>query len=116
MRQRIQIARTLANDPDLLLMDEPFAALDAQTRSELQDELVDIWLATKKTVLFITHDIAEAVLLADRVGIMSKGPNSRITELFEIDLPRPRSRANPKFGEWYERLDVAIRREARAGR
>ncbi len=69
MKQRVQIARVLANDPKIMLMDEPFGAVDAQTRTRLQDELVDIWEKTRKTVLFITHDISEAVLLADRIGV-----------------------------------------------
>jgi len=108
MRQRIQIARVLANNPRIMLMDEPFAALDAQTRTELQDELIRIWSADKKSVVFITHDIGESIVLADRIGIMSAGPGSRIIETIEVDLPRPRSRANPKFGELYERIGRLI--------
>src|SRR4029079_4189761 len=90
MKQRIQIARVLANDPKVLLMDEPFGALDAQTRTHLQDELVDIWGKTRKTILFITHDIGEAVLLADRIGVMTRGPGAHVGEIIEVDLPRPR--------------------------
>jgi NitT/TauT family transport system ATP-binding protein len=108
MRQRIQIARVLANNPEILLMDEPFGALDAQTRTELQDELIRIWSETKKSVLFITHDIAEAIVLSDRIGIMSSGPGSRIKELIEVDLPRPRTRSNQKFGELYELISKLI--------
>lgn len=91
MRQRVQIARALANEPKVLLMDEPFAALDAQTRSMLQDELVRIWSETGKTIVFITHDIGEAVKLADRVGVMAAGPASRIKTLINVTADRPRS-------------------------
>ncbi|CAN5543330.1 ABC transporter ATP-binding protein [soil metagenome] len=108
MRQRIQIARVLANNPNILLMDEPFGALDAQTRTELQDELMNIWSQTRKTVLFITHDIAEAIVLSDRIGIMSAGPGSRIKELIEVDLPRPRLRSNQRFGELYDQIGKLI--------
>ncbi|MDJ1006324.1 MAG: ABC transporter ATP-binding protein [Paracoccaceae bacterium] len=89
MQQRVGIARALLMDPDILLMDEPFSALDALTREELGFELLKIWEARPKTVLFITHSIAEAVLLADRVLVMSERPG-RIIEDLAIDLPRPR--------------------------
>ena len=111
MKQRVQIARVLANDPKILLMDEPFGALDAQTRSKLQDELVEIWRATSKTIIFITHDIAEAILLGDRVGVMSKGPGSRIASIVSIDLPRPRRRGHPVFGEMWDRINGLIESE-----
>jgi NitT/TauT family transport system ATP-binding protein len=116
MRQRIQIARVLANDPEIMLMDEPFGALDAQTRNELQDELVRIWSETKKTIMFITHDIAEAILMSDRVGVMSSGPNARIREIVTVDLPRPRSRASVEFGRLYERINQHIVEEVRKSR
>ena len=116
MRQRIQIARILANDPKIMLMDEPFGALDAQTRNELQDELVRIWSETKKTVMFITHDIAEAILMSDRIGVMSSGPNARIREIVTVDLPRPRSRASLEFGRLYERINQHIVEEVRQSR
>jgi len=89
MQQRTNLARALTSDPDVLLLDEPFGALDAQTREIMQGELLRIWSATRKTALFITHDIAEAVYLADRVIVMSARPG-RIKLTVPIDLPRPR--------------------------
>jgi NitT/TauT family transport system ATP-binding protein len=90
MRQRLQIARVLVNDPGILLMDEPFGALDAQTRDIMQQELSRIWSESKKTVLFITHDIDEAILLADRIAVMTAGPGATIKTIFDVPLPRPR--------------------------
>ncbi len=90
MMQRVALARALANDPAVLLMDEPFGALDSQTRSLMQELLLDIWQHFSKTVLFITHDIDESILLGDRVYVMTARPG-RIKEMIEIDLPRPRS-------------------------
>jgi len=90
MRQRVQIARVLANDPSILLMDEPFGALDAQTRDIMQQELSRIWSSRKKTVLFITHDIDESLLLGDRVAIMTAGPSATIKKVLDVPLPRPR--------------------------
>ena len=90
MRQRLQIARVLVNDPGILLMDEPFGALDAQTRDIMQQELSRIWSASKKSVLFITHDIDEAILLADRIAIMTAGPGATIKTVLDVPLPRPR--------------------------
>jgi ABC-type nitrate/sulfonate/bicarbonate transport system ATPase subunit len=90
MMQRVALARALANDPAVLLMDEPFGALDSQTRSLMQELLLDIWQSSHKTVLFITHDIDESILLGDRVYVMTARPG-RIKEMVEIDLPRPRT-------------------------
>jgi NitT/TauT family transport system ATP-binding protein len=107
MRQRVSLARAFVADPDILLMDEPFAALDAQNKLILQDELLHIWEGSAKTVLFITHGIDEAIALADRIVVMSAQPG-RIKEIVPIDFPRPRSvaelRAEPRFGT----LELAI--------
>jgi NitT/TauT family transport system ATP-binding protein len=111
MKQRAQLARALVLDSPVLLMDEPFAALDAQTRSILQDELVQISVAMRRTVLFITHDIGEAILLGDRVGIMRAGPGSAIKETIPIELPRPRRRGSAEFGALYERINQSISEE-----
>src|ERR1700761_5537161 len=92
MRQRVNLARALAIDPEILLMDEPFAALDAQTREIMQTELLRIWEQGRKTVLFVTHQIDEAVFLSDRVFVFARRPG-RINEIIDIDLPRPRGLA-----------------------
>jgi ABC-type nitrate/sulfonate/bicarbonate transport system ATPase subunit len=107
MRQRVAIARALALDPELLLMDEPFGALDAQTRGNLQQVLVDVWEQTRKTVMFITHDVREATFLADRVIVMSARPG-RITEEIKVNLPRPRDILAPEFVEIERRLASLI--------
>jgi NitT/TauT family transport system ATP-binding protein len=92
MKQRIAIARALAYDPDVLLMDEPFAAVDEQTRSILHDELLRIWERTHKTIIFVTHSIDEAVFLSDRVAVITPSPGT-IRKIVGIDLPRPRTGA-----------------------
>jgi NitT/TauT family transport system ATP-binding protein len=101
MKQRTQIARVLANEPDMLLMDEPFAALDSQTRRVLQGELVRIWKTTGKTVLFITHDIEEAIILGTRIGVMRAGPASAIKETIAIEGVDAQDRRGEKFLEYY---------------
>lgn len=103
MQQRVAIARALANDPDVLLMDEPFGALDAYTRIVLQQELLSIWEKHKKTILFVTHSVDEAIYLADRVIFMAPKP-SRIEKEFLIDMPRIRQRNNPRYGELTEEM------------
>jgi NitT/TauT family transport system ATP-binding protein len=105
MRQRLQIARALAVEPKVLLMDEPFAALDALTRRRMHAVLLDIWQRLGKTIVFVTHDIAEAIVLADRIAIMSVGPRSVINKLIDIDLPRPRDLANPKFAQLFADIE-----------
>jgi nitrate/nitrite transport system ATP-binding protein len=92
MRQRVSIARAFANEPKLLLLDEPFGALDALTRGTIQDELINVWSQTEQTVFMITHDIDEAILLADRILLMTNGPLARVAESVEITIPRPRNR------------------------
>jgi ABC-type nitrate/sulfonate/bicarbonate transport system ATPase subunit len=120
MQQRVGLARALATGADILLMDEPFGAIDAQTRELMQEELMRIWQEERKTVIFITHDLDEAVLLADRVMLMSRGPG-RIRELIDVDLPRPRFdydvRGHANFAKvrghlWHElRNDLVEQRE-----
>ena len=106
MKQRVAIARVLANNANILLMDEPFGALDALTREQLQNELLQIWKRTSVTTIFVTHSVEEAVLLADRVLVMSAGPG-KIDSDFRIDLPRPRDVSSPEFNAL--RRDVARR-------
>ncbi len=117
MKQRVGIARALATEPRLLLMDEPFGALDALTRSSLQDELVRIVEATRSTVVMVTHDIDEAILLSDRIVMMTRGPSARIGGIADIRLARPRDRlalaANPDYAAHRkELLEFLYRRQA----
>jgi NitT/TauT family transport system ATP-binding protein len=107
MRQRVAVARALALNPVLLLMDEPFGALDAQTRNMLQQELLDIWEKTKKTIIFITHSVDEAVFLADRVIVLSPRPG-QICTVVPIDLPRPRDRTSIGFAQIRRNVLVLI--------
>jgi len=93
MRQRVSIARAFATQPKLLLLDEPFGALDALTRGNIQDELIKIWSETKQTVFMITHDVDEAILLSDRILLMSNGPEARVAESVKVNIDRPRDRA-----------------------
>ncbi len=114
MQQRVNLARALAVDPEVLLLDEPFAALDAQTRETMQHELLGIWNQTRKTAVFITHDIVEAVYLADRVIVFTARPG-RVKEILNVDIPRPRDlrvKREPRFVEIETRIWESIREEA----
>jgi NitT/TauT family transport system ATP-binding protein len=113
MKQRIAIAQMLACGPSLCLMDEPFGALDSLSREVLQDQLLQLWERDRKTVLFVTHSIDEAVLLSDRIVVMSPLPG-RVKEIVDVDLPRPRqnTRALPEFGRLRNRIWSAIRQES----
>src|SRR6202011_3280180 len=104
MRQRVNLARALAIDPDILLMDEPFSALDAQTREIMQTELLRIWEQGRKTVLFVTHQIDEAVFLSDRVLVFARRPG-RLRETVEIELPRPRALAIKRTAAFVRYVD-----------
>lgn len=114
MKQRVSIARSFANDPDILLMDEPFVFLDYQTRMSLQELLLNIWQESQKTVVFVTHDIEEAVMLADRIIVMTAQPG-RIKSIIDIDFPRPRHisdiRTTRKFTEHVDAISKIIRDE-----
>src|SRR5229473_1107209 len=118
MRQRVSLARTLAIDPDIVLMDEPFGALDAQTKLVLEDEFLCIWERHRKTVVFVTHDLFEAIAMADRVVVFGAHPG-RIKSVVDVDLPRTRSvtggRFGPRFQHLYERLWEDLRYEVVRG-
>ena len=104
MRQRVSIARAFAIQPQLLLLDEPFGALDALTRGTIQDELIRIWSATEQTVFMITHDVDEAILLSDRILLMTNGPYARVAESVVVDIPRPRNRAETIHDPGYYKI------------
>jgi NitT/TauT family transport system ATP-binding protein len=114
MRKRVAIAQALVHEPDLVLMDEPFSALDVQTRNMMENELLALWEGLKKTVLFITHDLEEAIALSDRIVVMSARPG-RVKASYEIDLPRPRDltsvRLNPRYHELYGQIWEDLREE-----
>lgn len=103
MQQRVSIARALAMDPDILLMDEPFGALDELTRTDLQDQLLRIWETRKKTVIFVTHSITEALMLSDRIILLAPHPG-RIAQDIVVPLPRPRRRTDPRFNGLYQQI------------
>ena len=111
MQQRVGVVRALANNPEVLLMDEPFASVDAQTRMTLQEELTRIWQARKPTVIFVTHDVAEAVFLANRVVVLSKG---RVLDQVEVALPRPRVWDDLIEDETFKRLSAQVLQMVRA--
>lgn len=98
MRQRAAVARALATDPAVMLMDEPFGALDAQTRNKMQRELLNIWMETEKTILFVTHSVDEAVYLADKIVILTPRPGT-IHEIYDMSMPRPRDRTSVEFAQ-----------------
>jgi ABC-type nitrate/sulfonate/bicarbonate transport system ATPase subunit len=113
MRQRVALGRVLVNDPKILLMDEPFAALDAQTRTLMQEELLRVWSRDRRTALFITHNIEEALLLGDRVVVMTARPG-RIKEIVAVDLPRPRDVTSPDFNAMRRRVSALLENEVQA--
>jgi len=104
MRQRVGLARAFSTEPKVLLLDEPFAQIDALTRGVIQDELVRMWTASRSTVFMVTHDVDEAILMSDRIALMTRGPDARLAELVDVSLPRPRSRARLIDDREYLRL------------
>jgi NitT/TauT family transport system ATP-binding protein len=119
MRKRTALAQVLALDPDIILMDEPFSALDIQTRQLMENEVLALWAAKKKAVLFITHDLDEAIAMSDRVVVLSAGPGTHPIGEFEIDLPRPRDvaevRGQPRFVELHSQIWAVLRDEVLKG-
>lgn len=113
MRQRVAVARALAIHPQVVLMDEPFAAVDALTRATLQEELLRLWQKLGLSIVFITHNVDEAVFLADDVVVMSAHPGS-IQEIMAIDMPHPRDRGSPEFARWYARINAALHQKQAA--
>lgn len=111
MKQRVQIARALAVDPSILLMDEPFAALDAQTRKIMQREIVRIWAEVGKTIIYVTHDIREAVLLGHRVAVLTAAPAARVRQIYDVGLPHPRDDTTPEFAALYRQIEQDIEEE-----
>jgi len=119
MRKRVALAQTLILNPEIILMDEPFSALDVQTRQLMENELLELWSANRKSVVFITHDLEEAISLSDRVVVLSAGPETRPIGEYEIDLPRPRDvaeiRLTPRFLELYTQIWRAMKDEVLKG-
>jgi nitrate/nitrite transport system ATP-binding protein len=110
MRQRVSVARALSMDPDILLMDEPLSALDALTRSVLQDQIIDIWQSTGKTVVLITNDVDEGLYMADRIIPMTIGPSATLGPAFDINIPRPRNRKELSQNDEFKRLRAEVNR------
>jgi NitT/TauT family transport system ATP-binding protein len=114
MRKRVALAQTLINEPRVLLMDEPFSALDVQTRQIMSDELLDLWELTRPSVVFVTHDLEEAIALADKVVVLTVGP-ARVKDVFTVDLPRPRRvqeiKVDPGFVRLYQQIWESLRDE-----
>jgi NitT/TauT family transport system ATP-binding protein len=119
MRKRVMLAQTLIRDPDIILMDEPFSALDIQTRQLMENEVLDLWMAKRTAVLFITHDLDEAIAMSDRVVVLSAGPGTHPIGEFAIDLPRPRDvaevRVHPRFVELHAAIWSVLRDEVLKG-
>jgi NitT/TauT family transport system ATP-binding protein len=119
MRKRVGMAQTLILDPDIILMDEPFSALDIQTRQLMENELLELWADKRKAVLFITHDLDEAISLSDRVVVLSAGPGTHPIGEFVIDLPRPRDvaeiRTHARFVELHTQIWGVLREEVLKG-
>jgi NitT/TauT family transport system ATP-binding protein len=110
MRQRVAVARALATHPEVVLMDEPFAAVDALTRATLQEELLRLWSKLGLSIVFVTHNVDEAVFLADRVVVMSAHPGT-IKEILMLDVPHPRDRGSGVFANWYARINASLHHE-----
>jgi NitT/TauT family transport system ATP-binding protein len=119
MRKRVALAQMLILDPQILLMDEPFSALDVQTRQLMENELLELWQADRKSVLFITHDLEEAISLSDRVVVLAAGPATHEIGDYAIDLPRPRDvaeiRMTPRFVELYQAIWTTMKAEVQKG-
>ena len=119
MKKRVAMAQTLIVEPDILLMDEPFSALDVQTRQLMENELLALWQAERRSVLFITHDLEEAIALSDRVVVLSAGPDTHPIGEFRIELARPRDvaeiRLTPEFLDVHERIWAVLRDEVLKG-
>jgi NitT/TauT family transport system ATP-binding protein len=118
MRQRVSVARAFANEPEVLLMDEPFGALDEQTRLVLQDEILRLWSEHRRTVLFVTHNLDEAITLSDRIVVLGARPG-RVRAVIPVELPRPRNvialRSNPRYGQLYQQLWDLLQDDVAAG-
>jgi NitT/TauT family transport system ATP-binding protein len=114
MRKRVALAQTFINDPQILLMDEPFSSLDVQTRTLMEDELLNLWSSLSASVVFVTHDLEEAISLADRVCVLTAGP-ATVKGIYTIDLPRPRNvaeiRFEPRFVQLYQEIWADLREE-----